>query len=167
MFSYFDYCDIFKCSNHFTLPKFYCSFNWCACEGGKVPKYHIHNAWKNTYLMSTLMRTHHGKNTRGSNVLFSPYWVMDAQSCYFWRGMKTYFSTLLTVISSQSKTCKWNVWTQWSKRLHWGVPRFNKDNVFGLFLFFKRYYNLLLVYFQSSIHFYQYQRGYIHNKLVA
>lgn len=40
------------------------------------------------------------------------------QRCYFWRGLKTYFSTLLMMlISSQSKTCKWNVRTQLSKLL--------------------------------------------------
>lgn len=39
----------------------------------------------------------------------------------FWRGMKTYFSSLLMMlISSQRKTCKWNVWTQLSKLFYGG-----------------------------------------------
>lgn len=50
----------------------------------------------------------------------------------FWRGMKTYFSSLLMMlISSQSKTCKWNVWTQLSKLFYGGGKRFTQDKVFA------------------------------------
>lgn len=54
-------------------------------------------------------------------IFFFPTERRMQQWCYFWRGMKTYFSSLLMMlISSQSKTCKWNVWTQLSKLYYGG-----------------------------------------------
>lgn len=104
-------------------PKFFCYKNTHhTCIGGS--KYETHKNLTNKF-NTHFAKTHYNQtlqhNERGSNVhFFFTEWRM-LQCCYFWRGMKTYFSSLLMMlISSQSKTCKWNVWTQLSKLFYGG-----------------------------------------------
>lgn len=79
-----------------------------------------------TNLIPTLQKHITTKHSNIMNVVvmyifFPPTEWRMLQCCYFWRGMKTYFSSLLMMlISSQSKTCKWNVWTQLSKLFYGG-----------------------------------------------
>lgn len=84
-----------------------------------------HTKIRQTHLIPTLQKHITTKHSNIMNVvvmyiLFSTEW-QTLQWCYFWRGMKTYFSSLLMMlISSQSKTCKWNVWRQLSKLFYGG-----------------------------------------------
>lgn len=104
-------------------PKFFCNKNTHHTSIGGLNMKHI-KIWP-TNLIPTLQKH---ITTKHSNIMivivmyiFSPteWWML--QCCYFWRGMKTYFSSLLMMlISSQSKTCKWNVWTQLSKLFYGG-----------------------------------------------
>lgn len=78
-----------------------------------IPTLQKHITTKHSYIMNLPVNV---------QVFFHPSTERQMQQrCYFWRGMKTYFSSLLMMlISSQSKTCKWNVWTQLSKMFYGG-----------------------------------------------
>lgn len=89
-------------------------------EGGCLNMKNI-KIWP-TSLIPTLQKHITTKHSNIMNLvvmyIFSlPHWVTDAAMLlFFWRGIKTYFSSpLMMLISSQSKTCKWNVCTQLSK----------------------------------------------------
>lgn len=75
----------------------------------------------NTHLKKKHITTKHSNIMNVAVMyIFSTEWRM-LECCYFWRGMKTYFSSvLMMLISSQSKTCKWNVRTQLSKLFYGG-----------------------------------------------
>lgn len=86
----------------------------------KNPTNKFNTHFTKTHYKQTLERNEHGPNVQ---VFLATEWWMQ-QRCYFWRGMKTYFSSLLMMlICSQSPnmqmkcatTIKWIVLRRWGR----------------------------------------------------
>lgn len=86
----------------------------------KNPTNKFNTHFTKTHYKQTLERNENGRNVQ---VFLAAEWWMK-QRCYFWRGMKTYFSSLLMMlICSQSPnmqmkcatTIKWIVLRRWGR----------------------------------------------------